>query len=155
MIIAHHCNVPEVLETPGRELDSTEIENRTYVGDLQADSWVWTKQAVPHIDPIYWKGKLFVTLSCTDGYMIGDAISCKSRDPLFFNKGCIAIIDPMVTHWLFKDSYMSSEYWTGIQWEVKKSDLRKTVHEIVMKLGGRLENLYRDRRYSSILSFDK
>lgn len=147
MIVAKNCKVPEELEECGFDLGepmAADVETSSYEGDLDATCWIWTKRADPHTDDPSFYDSFFITLSCVDYYQVGNSYDVKKRDSFNFEKGSLAIVDPMVTHWLhpkfnfygMKEWKNLPKYWTGLQWEVPRKKLAVETRRIVKMLGG-------------------
>lgn len=163
MIIAHRCKVPDHLEPPTDYtlFDKTQIDIRSchiYKEHLPYEcDWIYAHFAFPHSDE-HIKGSKIITLSCTPGFALGDVVSCKKREESFqFDVGDLAIVDPLVMHWLFpsnaasynpdKSTELFKSCWTGVQWIVPRNSVGKAVRRIVEHLGGTLDVNERRFRY--------
>lgn len=101
--------------------------------------WISCCYATPHLDKGKgWDDLLFLTVSVLSQHVAGDALSEQPQMPV--DKGCLFVIDPLVTHWLFdKDSWerKAARSWIGLQWEVERSQAAQKAGELVHQFNGR------------------
>ena len=120
---------------------------------LGAEDWISCGIALPHTDP-GWEDFYFVTLSLSSGWWLGDAKRADWRyvasQP--FLAGSIAIIDPLVCHWLMPacdDAAPTlSARWFGLQWQVPRRSLSKGLAKVVRATGATVRGIeHVDVRY--------
>ncbi len=137
------CEIPDDVVIPECVLKSRhhpEIDTFTRDVPLGADAWISCLFAWPHLDPS-WSTQLFLTLTVFgDDHILGDVKAASAE--YCTAPGMLAVIDPMVKHWLIPPAHQTQRaldnkrVWVGLQWEVPRRKAKARARELVMELKG-------------------